>query len=324
MGIKLLNRFLKEKCSNKSIYSIPISKLSNKIIAVDISIYLYKYESENALIENIYTMISIFRYYNVTPIFIFDGTPPTEKKELIESRLQNKRNAELEYNNLKATLDKCSETEKNDVVEQMNVLKKKFVYMNKIKINKIKLLLNYYGMTYFDAPGEADQLCAMLVIKNKVWACLSDDTDMFVYGCRRVLRYFSILTQNVVLYDYKNILKELNITHSNFKEICILSGTDYNVNNNTLSTHFNIFRLMYFYNLYNATEKKEPYASWLRKTYNIDINYSLLLKLKSMFNIHNISSNIVDTYSFNNNEKGTISTDNLCNLLKEEGFIFPV
>jgi 5'-3' exonuclease len=322
MGIKLLNRFLKENCTNKSIYSIPISKLSNKIIAVDISIYLYKYESDNALIENIYTMISIFRYYNIIPIFIFDGMPPTEKKELIENRLQHKRNAEFEYNNLKLLLEKCGETEKNEIVEQMNTLKKKFVYMNKNKINKIKKLIEYYGMKYFDAPGEADHLCAMLVIKKKAWACLSDDTDMFVYGCNRVLRYFSILTHNVILYDYKNILKDLNISHFNFREICILSGTDYNINNNALSNSYNIFKLMQLYSIYRNTEKKEPYVAWICKTYDIQIDYNLLTKLKDMFVIKNNNYDI-NSYSYNYNENNTLSIYNLCELLKEEGFLFP-
>ena len=61
-----------------------MSELSCKKIVVDISIYLYKYEAENALLENMYVMLSIFSYYNVIPIFIFDGKPPPEKKELLQ------------------------------------------------------------------------------------------------------------------------------------------------------------------------------------------------------------------------------------------------
>jgi len=50
-----------------------------------------------------------------------------------------------------------------------------------------------YGVSYIDADGEADQLCASLVLKNKVYACLSEDMDLFVYGCPRVLRYLSFI-----------------------------------------------------------------------------------------------------------------------------------
>ena len=74
MGIKHLNRFFKEN-AGESMKFISIADLSGKKIAVDISIYMYKYASDDILIENIYLMLSVFRHYNVIPIFIFDGKP---------------------------------------------------------------------------------------------------------------------------------------------------------------------------------------------------------------------------------------------------------
>ena len=79
MGIRNLNRYLRDNCP-ESIRCINMSDLSGKRIAVDISIYLYKYAADGSLIENIYLMLAVFRHYNVIPIFIFDGKPPTEKK----------------------------------------------------------------------------------------------------------------------------------------------------------------------------------------------------------------------------------------------------
>ena len=92
MGIKYLNGFLRENSPN-SIKCINMTDLSGKKIAVDISIYMYKFEGENSLIENMYLMLSIFRYYNITPIFIFDGKPPAEKKELLIKRKEDKMKA---------------------------------------------------------------------------------------------------------------------------------------------------------------------------------------------------------------------------------------
>ena len=82
MGIKHLNRFFRKNVPS-SMHFISIAELSGKKIAVDISIYLYKYALDGNLIENIYLMLSILRHYNITPIFIFDGKPPPEKKELL-------------------------------------------------------------------------------------------------------------------------------------------------------------------------------------------------------------------------------------------------
>ena len=39
---------------------------------------------------------------------------------------------------------------------------------------------------YYTAINEADELCASMVINGFAWACLSEDMDMFVYGCTRV------------------------------------------------------------------------------------------------------------------------------------------
>jgi len=192
-----------------------MADLSGKRIAVDISIYLYKYEAENALLENMYVMLSIFRYYNIIPIFIFDGKPPPEKKALLLKRKEDKQEAQEEYDKLKKQLEtRETDTDKLDIIASMEQLKSQIVQINKEKIEKVKTLIRAYGATYYDAPGEADELCALLVVKKKVWACLSEDMDLFVYGCTRVLRYFSLIGHTAVLYYMKGILEELNMTQT--------------------------------------------------------------------------------------------------------------
>ena len=127
----------------------------------------------------------------------------TEKKALLQKRKEDKKEAQKEYNVLKKTLENNTdydEAEKQDIINTMDQLKKQFVNVSKDKIEKIKALIRAYGATYYDAPGEADELCAMLVLKKIVWACLSEDMDMFVYGCSRVIRYFSLINHNFVLF----------------------------------------------------------------------------------------------------------------------------
>ena len=95
MGIKHLNRFLRDE-AKESIKFISLSELSGKKVAVDISIYMYKYASEGTLLENMYLMLSTLRYYEIVPVFIFDGKPPPEKKNLLLKRKENKQEAEQE------------------------------------------------------------------------------------------------------------------------------------------------------------------------------------------------------------------------------------
>lgn len=285
MGIRDLNRYLRDNCP-KSIQCITIAELSGKKIVVDISIYLYKYESDNALLENMYTMLSVLRYYNVTPIFIFDGKPPPEKKALIQKRREDRISAQEEYNKLKKQLEtKDDDTKYQDIVTAMDMLKRQIVQIKKDKIDTVKALIRAYGATYYDAPGEADELCALLVIKKKVWACLSEDTDLFVYGCPRVLRYFSLMAHTVVLYYTKGILDELIMTQKNLKDVCILSGTDYNINANGNNDKVNLHSTLVHFRKYQDTKKNTTFYEWLSENTDYIKDIELLDKINNMFNI---------------------------------------
>ena len=359
MGIRALNKFLQAKCKS-SIKSIPLSELSGKKIAVDISIYLYKYISENALLENLYLMISIFRTNNIIPIFIFDGKPPAEKNETIASRKKNKTDAREEYYRLKllvesmktgtdadtdadtdAELDEQKQKQKqyeiNDMSQAMEQLKKKFISIKYDDIQNVKTLLQAYGVTYFEAPGEADILCAKLVTNNLVYACLSEDTDMFVYGCGRVLRYLSLTLSNVVIYDLNHILKTLNINMDVFKKICILYGCDYChescvENNMCCETH----EMLHNMNIFHAFQLFKKYCDSVMGTdgANAPEFYEWIVneKIHSVKHIDEINKNIklfdidetknLELYDNIKILNGPINKKLLIDIMKKENFIF--
>jgi hypothetical protein len=96
---------------------------------------------------------------------------------------------------------------------------------------RVKMLLQALGVQYIMATGEADALCAQMVLKRKAHACMSDDTDMFVHGCPRVLRHLNLMDETATLYDMSKILNLLGISMTEFRQICVVSGTDYNCTN---------------------------------------------------------------------------------------------
>ena len=297
MGIQYLNKFLKDNCS-RSIQTTGLSKLSGKKIAIDASIYLYKFAGEGLLLENMYLMISIFKYYQIIPIFIFDGKPPPEKREVLKQRKEEKKRAEYEYNHLQTVLqtNHIEEIEKQEINTAMNGLKKQFIYINKQQIEKVKELIVDRGVTYYDAPNEADELCGLLAVQKKVWGCLSEDMDMFAYGCPRVLRYLNLLNHSVVVYKMKTILQELNMTQIDFRQICVLSGTDYNNhnfntanNNNHLNNHshsIGLYDTMKLFKRFKQSRYKDFY-SWLQKQKPISLNMNTLQEIYHMFDISN-------------------------------------
>jgi flap endonuclease-1 len=327
MGIRNLNRYLRDSCP-ESIRCINMADLSGKRIAVDISIYLYKYEGEDALLENMYVMLSIFRHYNIIPIFIFDGKPPPEKRALLIKRKEDREEAQEEYEKLKKQLTSLQEskddddTDKQDIVAAMDQLKKQFVQISKEKIEKVKCLIRAYGATYYDAPGEADELCALLVIKKKVWACLSEDMDLFVYGCTRVLRYFSLIGHTVVLYYMKGILDELEMTQKEFKEICVLSGTDYNINADGNNDKVNLRQTFkHFRKFKNSNDSNIKFYDWLLEHSDYISDMDLLNNINKMFNLDVNHENL---NAFNNIKvvNGPIRQDEIENIMKDEDFIF--
>lgn len=284
---------------------------------------MYKFESEGTLIENMYLMLSIFRNYNIIPVFIFDGKPPTEKKELLVQRRENKLEAEEEFNKLKEQLrnNDMSNEDKQEIMNNMDILKKQFVYIKKEQIQKVKQLIRAYGATYYDAPGEADELCSQLAIKNKVWGTLSEDMDMFVYGATRVLRYISLLHHTVVVYDTKGILQELGINQRQLRQICVLSGTDYNLSNDNLKHEFNLHKTLKIFKKFYKLKNNMDFYDWLNTNTDLIDDFELLNKIYDMFDLTN--SHKIKHFDDIKISNGIILHDEIKNILKTEGFIFP-
>lgn len=322
MGIKYLNKFLKDNASN-SIKLCNLSELSGKKIAIDISIYMYRFASDDTLIENMYLMLSVFRNYNIIPIFIFDGKPPAEKRELLQKRKEDKQEAEQEYQKLKNSLEinrDMDETDKQEILNNMDILKKKFISISKNDIEMVKNLIRACGATYYDAPGEADELCAMLTMKDKVWGCLSEDMDMFVYGCHRVIRYLSLMNHTAVIYDLKGILHNLGINQQNLRDICVLSGTDYNIECDDTNT---LTKTLKYFKKYHRSKSTLTFYEWLNVNYSETIkDYELLTKINNMFDL---STNHYNIKIFENIKikNGPILKDEMKNILRTDGFIFP-
>jgi 5'-3' exonuclease len=172
--------------------------------------------------------------------------------------------------------------------------------------------MDAYGVCYHDATGEADVMCCQLVKSGIAWACLSDDMDMFVYGCARVLRHLSILNHTVIFYDTSSILNDIKLSEDNLRDILVLSGTDYNSRNET-----NLNETMKWYNEYKkGANSQMHFYDWLVKytKYIKDINR--LLTTRSMFVLEN-NDNVI----FQEEDK-CFNIDKLKTILIQDGFVF--
>lgn len=296
MGIRQLNKYLLKNCCNSSsIRNIHFSELTNKKLSVDISIYLYNFESRGNLINGVYEMINTFKFYGIIPVFIFDGKPPDEKKYIIQERKNKKEKNKERIEELNSELNNLDNNisleEKNNILSNIQKLERQTIFITREKIEQVKNIIRISGATYYDAPQEADELCSILAIREQVWGCISEDMDIFIYGCPRIIRYFNLFNKTAKLYNLENILYDLNISFNNFKQICILSGTDYNTFNNK----YDLLKSIHLYNDYleymnihknENTYTKLEFIQWIVKYIDSSLNYDLLLKIYNMFELN--------------------------------------
>lgn len=277
MGIKYLNNYLLRHVSIQSIYKLNISECKNKTIVIDTSIYIYEYVKNNELENSFIKMINIFKYYNIKPIFVFDGKPPKEKYDLLNQRKIIKQRAEQKYNLLK--------TQAYIPISEMEYLKSQMTRITHNDINKVKEILLLNDIQVIQADTEADIVCANMVINNEAWACLTNDMDMFIYGCPRTIRLLDLNNQTIIFYDLYKILLELNINMTSFREILVLSGSDYNIQSKT-----NLFKTLKWYRKYqkylydnDSIQQKYTFYEWLNKNTKYIDNYTKLVKTNSMY-----------------------------------------
>lgn len=211
MGVKGLSKFI-----NQSGYfeNIDINYINNKKIAIDTSIFLYRYKYNTEGYQFIYRFIMqifLFKKHNIIPIYVFDGEFPIEKQNTINERKE-----------LKERYTKMLE---NEIDEN----KKKNISKNIINITYedniiLKELFTICGINYIESNTEGEKYCAYLNKIGEVDAVLSNDYDTLLFGANTLITFNN---NKYYLYSLENILDELKITRESLIEMCIASGTDY-------------------------------------------------------------------------------------------------
>jgi hypothetical protein len=279
MGVRMLNRYLCEY-SGDALRVITMNDLKGKKIVIDVSIFLYQFKGNNTLLVSFYKMISLFRDYHIVPIFVFDGVPPDEKMDILEERDISKKDAKERCDTIEQQLNSPTEihqVDREQLEKLLNVERKKCLHITNANIRDVKALMNVMGVSFLEATGEADELCVYLVKNKFAWACMSEDMDMFVYGCQRVLRGFNLEKGTATLYTMTDILNNLKMTQQEFREVCLLAGTDYN------RSRFTIFTTMgYFYKYLKKRRLNSTLYDWLiyMKLISYDDKHQLAISYK--------------------------------------------
>ena len=232
MGIRSLTSLIKQK-SSESIETTALYSLSGKKVAIDTSIFLYKslsnYRHNGDYLKNkegkiVSHLVGIFyktiQYlsFGITPIYIFDGKPPIEKKDLLIERSKKAEENKI----LSETVTDPEEALKHE---------KSSIRVKKHHIDDIKQLLDLMGVSYIHPEGEAEAYASELCRIGYVDYVVTEDMDTLVYGCPRMIRNCldkTIKRKDVVsVISLENVLKNFNMSMEEFIDMCILCGCDY-------------------------------------------------------------------------------------------------
>ena len=231
MGIKGLTKTI-TKYSPESVTNENLYKLSGKRVAVDASLILYQQllKSPGKIFRNskgqitshitgVFYKIMNYISLNIEMIFIFDGKPPSNKQDCINQRKEKSKKAK------EASLNTTCEQEKEK-------LEKSSLRLTKDMIDDVKKLLSFMGVSYIhpevgEGEGYASELCRI----GYVDYVLTEDMDTMAYACPKLIRNCidrSIKRRDIVsIFDYNKLINDIELTHEQFLDFCILCGCDY-------------------------------------------------------------------------------------------------
>src|SRR4051794_40488341 len=189
MGIPALLKHVSPACQSMFVHSF-----AGKVLGVDISCLIYKGLYNNDYIQYIRCYIDLFARLHIKAILVFDGKPPDEKKEALAKRMDNV----VKYGQQK-------------VSEEMT---------DRVK----EVFSDYPHVTIIQAPGEADAQLAYFETNGLVDAVVTDDSDLIVYGCQRII--FKLMPFGKCIY-YDRAKLKLEFDFEVFRWICIMAGCDY-------------------------------------------------------------------------------------------------
>jgi len=268
MGVKLLNAFLNKhgliqrKTNMKYLYG--------KKIVIDTNNYIYEFLSSDNLVNGFIDMCELFLKFNIIPLFVFDGKPTKEKWDVLKKRKNDREKSIYIYNK---NINKLTNQMKKDLL-------RKIVRVTKKEIDIVKSILNYYNIKYVNAPNESDELCCKLVEVKKMYGCLSNDMDMFVYGCNYVFRNLDLYKETVDVYNMNEILYTLKMSLDSFKYLCLFSNKK-----------GNIFKTFEIYRGYNLNDDNITFLKYLLNKKSISNDE--FINIKNSYKSYNLIESIV-------------------------------
>ncbi|SOV75200.1 exonuclease I, putative [Plasmodium sp. gorilla clade G3] len=187
MGISNLLQFLKPIIKNSH-----ISKYENEVVGVDIMCWIHRGliscaydivtdQYNDSYLSFIEKMLVPIYNHNIKVVFVFDGEELPEKKKENMIRKNRREKAKME---LQEIISKVKNPRTNEMVLKKCI---QAISVSKEIIDSVKDFCKKKNIDYIISPYEADAQLSYLCRMGFISCAISEDSDLLVYGCPRVL-----------------------------------------------------------------------------------------------------------------------------------------
>jgi len=156
----------------------------------------------------------------IKPAYVFDGKPPDLKSGVLAKRFERREEAREEGEEAKET----------GTTAEMDRLSRRTVKVTREHNEECRRLLKLMGIPVVVAPSEAEAQCAELARGGKVYAAGSEDMDTLTFQSPILYRHLTFSEakkQPISEINLELALEGLEMTMSQFTDLCILLGCDY-------------------------------------------------------------------------------------------------
>ncbi|SPJ09681.1 exonuclease I, putative [Plasmodium sp. DRC-Itaito] len=187
MGISNLLQFLKPIIKNSH-----ISKYENEVVGVDIMCWIHRGliscaydivtdQHNDSYLSFIEKMLVPIYNHNIKVVFVFDGEELPEKKKENMIRKNRREKAKME---LQEIISKVKNPRTNEMVLKKCI---QAISVSKEIIDSVQDFCRKKNIDYIISPYEADAQLSYLCRMGFISCAISEDSDLLVYGCPRVL-----------------------------------------------------------------------------------------------------------------------------------------
>ncbi|XP_024031840.1 flap endonuclease GEN-like 1 [Morus notabilis] len=194
--------------------------MRNKRVVIDLSFWIVQHETalkSNArnphLRLTFLRTINLFSKFGAFPVFVIDGTPSPLKSRARIARF---------YHSSGIDLSSFPAAEDGVLVERNRAFVK--------CVQECVELLELFGMPVLKAKGEGEALCSQLDREGHVDACITSDSDAFLFGATCVIKGFrSNSKEPFECYCMSDIEAGLGLKREQLIAISLLVGNDHDI-----------------------------------------------------------------------------------------------